>query len=367
MTATPAGSPLSTSQAVVLGVTATGMLAIGGLGAYGTYSNLTTAFAGPTALGAVAAGEGATLILALVYVGLVMLGQTAPAAVRFGLWALPAVAATVGAVAAHGLTSTVVYAATPLAMVAAAEGAGLLARRIVVRTTGVDTEARRRTAAAVRALAYEQARAQRHPDQAVRDRAERRAWRLARRVGDGDTCLGEQLADVQRARLTEGADTALAAMFAPAVTPLPETVTPDRDAVTGGVTPALDPAPAPAVQQPVDPEPVTPVTDPEPDSVTQVSTAAEPDEESTVTPAVTLADLAAVAGVTVPVTGEPLTDAHLDVVLRWLRYQTDPPLSYRQAVNAFRVAGFIGAEDRVRRAYAALVAREKQDGGAPTA
>lgn len=234
MTATPAGSPLSTSQAVVLGIAALGILVIGGAGAYGTFTNLLGAFHRTgTALGAVAGGEGATLILALVYVGLVMLGQTAPTAVRLGLWALPAIAAGTGAAVAHGIPQTIVYTVSPLAMTTAAEGAGLLARRIVVRTTGVDAEARRRTATVVRRLAYEQARAQRHPDQAVRDRAERRAWRLARQVGDGDTGLGEQLADVQRTRLTEGADAALASMFAPAVTPAPTTVTPDRDAVTG--------------------------------------------------------------------------------------------------------------------------------------
>jgi hypothetical protein len=192
-------------------------------------------FPGATALGAVAAGEGATLILALVYVGLTMLGQTAPAAVRLGLWALPAVAGAVGAVAAHGLTATVVYAVTPLAMCTAAEGTGLLARRIVVRTTGVDIEARRRGAATVRRLAYEQARAQSHPSHPVRWIAERRAWRLARHVGQGDTALDEQLLDVQRERLAGGADTALAAMFGMPVT----AVTPDRDAVTAPVTAAL--------------------------------------------------------------------------------------------------------------------------------
>ncbi|SFF11851.1 hypothetical protein SAMN05216251_108237 [Actinacidiphila alni] len=341
--------PLTTAQAAVLGTAALAVIGIGGLGAYGTYTNLTTAFPSGTALGAVVAGEGSTFILALVYVGLVMLGQSAPAAVRAGLWALPAVAATVGAVAAHGATSTVVYGLTPLAMVTGAEGAGLLARRIVVRTTGVDVEARRRTAAAVRALAYEQARAERHPDKDVREKAERRAWRLARRVGEGDTALGEQLVDVQRVRLTEGADAALATMFAPAVTR-------SRDAVTAPVTPALTAAPEQPAELPVEAEPVTPVTEP----VAQATPTAQTEDA----PTVTLAELAAVAGVTVPVTGQPLSDAHLDVVLRWLRYQTDPPLSYRQAVSAFRVAGFVGAEDRVRRAYAALVAR---DGDTPTA
>lgn len=336
------GRPLTRTQSWVLGTAAAAMLGVGAAGAYGTYSNLTTVFPGPTALGAVAAGEGATLILALVYVGLVMLGQSAPAAVRLGLWALPAVAATVGAVTAHGLTATVIYAATPLAMVAAAEGTGLLARRIVVRTTGVDVEARRRTAAAVRALAYEQARADRHPDAKVRDRAARRAWRLARRVGEGDTALGEQLLDVQRVRLVAGADAALGAMFAPAVTP----GTVERDALTTPVTPALTPAPEADSEQHDEPETVTPV----PDEGTQGS---DPK-----TPVFTLAELSAVTGVTEPPRGEPLTDEQLTVVLRWLRYQDDPPLSYRQARVVFRALGFVAAEDRVRPAWRRLEAEE---------
>lgn len=340
------GRSLTWPQRAVLGTAAVAMLGIGGLGAYGTFTNLRGVFAGPTALGAVAAGEGATLILALVYVGLVMLGQSAPAAVRLGLWALPAVAATVGAVAAHGVTATVVYAVTPLAMVAAAEGTGLLARRVVVRTTGVDVEAERRAAAAVRSLAYQQARAARHPLAAVRYVAALRAWRLAGRVGRDDPALGEQLLDVQRTRLTEGADAALASMFAP-------TVTPDRDAVTAPVTPALDPAPEPAAEQPVEAEPVTPV----PDTDTQDS-----DPEPA---AADLAELAVVAGVPTPAPGETLTAEQLVVVLRWLRYRDEPPLSYRQAVGAFRDAAFVGSEERVRRAWADLMSREEDGPAAP--
>ncbi|MEU3491203.1 hypothetical protein [Streptomyces massasporeus] len=77
--------------------------------------------------------------------------------------------------------------------------------------------------------------------------------------------------------------------------------------------------------------------------------------------AVALADLAAVTGVPRPVPGEPLTDDQLDVVLRHLRYRDDPPMSYRQAVAAFRRAEFVGSEKRVRHAWAELMANE----GAP--
>ncbi|WP_371098884.1 hypothetical protein [Streptomyces sanglieri] len=78
-------------------------------------------------------------------------------------------------------------------------------------------------------------------------------------------------------------------------------------------------------------------------------------------PTVTLADLASVAGVPVPEPDQPLTDEQLDVVLRHLRYSDDPPKSYRQARDAFRRAGFVGSEQRVRIAFGALLAQE--DGG----
>ncbi len=76
---------------------------------------------------------------------------------------------------------------------------------------------------------------------------------------------------------------------------------------------------------------------------------------------VTLDDLAAVEGVPVPRPGEPLTDAQMGVVLRYLRYTDDPPLSYRQARDAYRRAGYVGSEQRVRIAWGALVVQE--DGG----
>ncbi|GGX39929.1 hypothetical protein [Streptomyces chryseus] len=80
--------------------------------------------------------------------------------------------------------------------------------------------------------------------------------------------------------------------------------------------------------------------------------------------AVTLRDLAAVAGVTTPEPGEQLTDAQLDVVLRHLRYREDPPQSYRQAVATFREAGFVGGEKRVRRSWGALLSKEETTTGA---
>ncbi|MFE7330416.1 hypothetical protein ACFU8W_36800 [Streptomyces sp. NPDC057565] len=78
--------------------------------------------------------------------------------------------------------------------------------------------------------------------------------------------------------------------------------------------------------------------------------------------AAALADLAAVAGVPVPRPGEPLTDGQVDVLLRHLRYVDDPPQSYRQARDTLRADGYIGSEERLRRAWAALMAKEKAAG-----
>ncbi|MDQ1022469.1 hypothetical protein QF035_000051 [Streptomyces umbrinus] len=75
--------------------------------------------------------------------------------------------------------------------------------------------------------------------------------------------------------------------------------------------------------------------------------------------AVTLAQLAAVAGVPTPEPGETLTDGQLAVVLRHLRYRDDPPLSYRAARDLFREGCFVGSEKRVRRTWAALLSKEE--------
>ncbi|MFE4922376.1 hypothetical protein [Streptomyces sp. NPDC056661] len=78
--------------------------------------------------------------------------------------------------------------------------------------------------------------------------------------------------------------------------------------------------------------------------------------------AAALADLAAVSGVPVPQPGEPLTDGQVDVLLRHLRYVDDPPQSYRQARDTLRADGYIGSEERLRRAWAALTTKEKAGG-----
>jgi len=252
--------PLTRVQIGVLTAAFVPMLATGVIGGIGTYSNIGHAYGRGTALGALGAGEGATAVLALVLLGLTMLGQSSPRVVRAGLWALPAAAAVMGAMAAPDAGRTVVYALTPMGMSVSAEGMAFLARRIVVHTDGRDAENERRTADVVQALAYHRARAANHPDPKVRKRSDRTSWRLARKVGIGDAELGSRLLDVQRERITAGADASLGSMF-------------------GGVTP--DPAPDPAP----DPTPIA-NTEESTDSVRNRSMADL--RESTPAPSVTL-------------------------------------------------------------------------------
>ncbi|MGW0336195.1 conjugal transfer protein [Streptomyces sp. NPDC003011] len=217
--------PLTKVQIGVLTAAFVPMLATGVIGGIGTYSNIGHAYGTGTALGALGAGEGATAVLALVLLGLTMLGQSSPRVVRIGLWALPAAAAVMGAMAAPDPGRTVIYALTPMGMSVSAEGMAFLARRIVVHTDGRDAENERRTADIVQALAYHRARAAHHPVDRVRKRSDRASWRLARKVGVGDAALGSRLMDVQRDRIADGADAALASMFggtAPALAPVPD-------------------------------------------------------------------------------------------------------------------------------------------------
>ncbi|QGV78530.1 conjugal transfer protein [Streptomyces ficellus] len=205
--------PLTTAQKVVLTAAFVPMLATGIAGGWGTYSNISRAYGSGTALGAVAAGEGATAVLALVLLGLTMLGQSSPWIIRVGLWALPAAASVMAAMAADDPGRTVIYAVTPMGMCVSAEGMAFLARRIVVHQDGHDAEAAAKAAAVVRSLAYHQARAANHPDKRVKKRSVRKSWRLARKVGLGDESLDGRLLDIQRERITHGADAALSGMF----------------------------------------------------------------------------------------------------------------------------------------------------------
>ncbi|MFF2115678.1 hypothetical protein, partial [Rhodococcus koreensis] len=170
-TPAPAGPvlrKLTTMQRAVLIAAIVPMIAVGIAGGVGTYTNLGAKYGEGTAVGALAAGEGATAVLALVLLVTTLLGQSAPALVRAGLWALPAAAAAMGATAAADLGQAIVYGLTPMAITAAAEGIAFLSRRVVVYKEGRDIEAEARAAAIVRDLAYHQARATGHPDKSKR-------------------------------------------------------------------------------------------------------------------------------------------------------------------------------------------------------
>ncbi|MFI1095123.1 conjugal transfer protein [Streptomyces sp. NPDC020917] len=209
---------LSWPQGIVLAAAFLPMLATAYFGGRGTFTNISRAYGSGTAMGAVAAGEGATAVLALVLMGLTMLGQSSPRVIRLGLWALPAAASVMAASAAQDPGRIAIYAITPMGMCVSAEGMAFLARRIVVHQEGRDAEAEAKAAGIVRELAYQRAVAANHPDKEVRAKAERESWKLARKVGVGDYALGLRLLEVQRERVTTGADAALAAMF---TTPLP--------------------------------------------------------------------------------------------------------------------------------------------------
>jgi hypothetical protein len=205
---------LTKGQAGVLGTAAGLMVVVGAFGGWGTYSNAVAEFhRQATAAGVVAAGEGLTLILALIMLGRTMLGQPSPAVVRGGMWLAPLSASGIGITIASDIREAAVYAVTPLAMSGAAEGLGLIARSVVVYRTGVDAEVMRRNADAARQIAFQRAVADGHPDKRKQKAAVRRYWRLAKYVGVGDTELGAGLVDVQRVRVREGADAALATMY----------------------------------------------------------------------------------------------------------------------------------------------------------
>jgi hypothetical protein len=205
---------LTWGQVLVLGGAAVAMAVVGSFGAWGTYSNAVSEFhRQATAAGVVAAGEGLTLILAMVMLGRTMLGQSSPDVVRAGMWLAPLSASCIGITIASDLSEGAVYAVTPLAMSGAAEGLGLIARSIVVYRTGVDAEVQRRNADAARQLAFNRAVADKHPDEKKQKAAVRRYWQLAKYVGVGDAELGAGLVDVQRVRVRDGADAALADMY----------------------------------------------------------------------------------------------------------------------------------------------------------
>lgn len=211
---------LTKGQAFVLAVASTPMAVIGAAGAYATYVNMNNVLhRGASALGLVAAGEGATLICALVALAVTLMGQHTPATVRVGMWAVPLIASAAGIVMAPTTNDRVTMAVTPLAMTAAGEGVAFVARRVVAYQTGVDIEQQRRSGLL---LWHANRAANGHGLGAKRSQAA--VWRLTRRFAETDGQLSVQLGEIQRYRIGEGADANLAAVLSgsrqtPAVAP----------------------------------------------------------------------------------------------------------------------------------------------------
>jgi hypothetical protein len=223
---------LTWGQIAVVTVTTIPMAGVGIGGALGTYRNAASVLhRKETALGILAAGEGTTLVVALAMIVVTMFGQTTPRTLRAALWLLPVGAAVMGISIAPNFGEATIFAITPLAMTVSGESIGFIARRIVIYRSETDVEkqhrddrrnarnaarnARRaaRDAARLRDLNWHQARAQHHDDDRTRKRSRNAVWRLARRIATHDAELGSALAEVQRARIIEGADHALAALF----------------------------------------------------------------------------------------------------------------------------------------------------------
>ena len=235
---------LSKGQAAVLAVAALPMAAVGVAGAVATYVNMDNVLhRGASALGLVAAGEGATLICALVALAVTLMGQHTPATVRAGMWLVPLAASGVGIALAPTGAEAVVMAFTPLAMTAAGEGVAFVARRVVAYRTGTDIEQQRRSGL----LLW-------HANRAANGRGLGRAmskaavWRLTRKFAETDTQLSVQLGEIQRYRIGQGADGNLASVLTGSDerglrTSSLERVQPgDAGAITPVKAPALPPA-----------------------------------------------------------------------------------------------------------------------------
>lgn len=200
---------LSKGQTAVLVVAALPMAAVGVAGAVATYVNMDNVLhRGASALGLVAAGEGATLICALVALAVTLMGQHTPATVRAGMWLVPLAASGVGWALARSHAEALVMAFTPLAMTAAGEGVAFVARRVVAYRTGVDIEQQRRSG-----LLLWHANRAANGSGLGRRLSKAAVWRLTRKFAETDTQLSVQLGEIQRYRIGQGADGNLASVL----------------------------------------------------------------------------------------------------------------------------------------------------------
>jgi hypothetical protein len=236
---------LTKGQKVVLIMASVPMAATGIAGGVASFFNFRNILDGgaSAALSIVAAGEGATLVAALVMLALTLLGQHTPAPARFALWALPAVASVAGGILADDLKMKVVMVAAPLAMTVSGEGVTLVARRIVAFQTGVDIEQQRRSG-----LLLWHANRAANGSGLAKKRSELAVWRLTKQFAATDSQMSVQLGEVQRYRIGEGADVNLARVLSgETATKAPEL---PRAVPAPPVTPELPAAPSQAATEP---------------------------------------------------------------------------------------------------------------------
>ncbi|WP_009997543.1 hypothetical protein [Streptomyces clavuligerus] len=179
--------------------------------------------------------------------------------------------------------------------------------------------------------------------------------RVARVQAETAGALAQAWSVLESARTGEATGRALASVAAPATAAAPGVAARWELPVWGPT--------APVSARPPEKTPATPVAGADTQVTALGPASAAPVPEPPAAPATGVApmvldDAAAVAGVATPTPGEPLTEDQLMVVLRYLRHSEDPPLSYRQALAAYRAAGYVGGDARIRLVWTALLARE---------
>lgn len=237
---------LTNGQKAVLIMASVPMAATGVAGGVASFFNFRSILDGAAsaALSIVAAGEGATLVAALVMLALTLLGQHTPAPARLALWLLPAVASVAGGVLADDVKMKVVMVAAPLAMTVSGEGVTLVARRIVAFQTGVDIEQQRRSG-----LLLWHANRAANGKGFARKRSELAVWRLTKQFAATDPQMSVQLGEVQRYRIGEGADANLAAVLSGTATKASKTAERPAAVPAPPAAPQLPAAPVQAVSE----------------------------------------------------------------------------------------------------------------------
>ncbi|MFD0403385.1 hypothetical protein ACFVHI_35520 [Kitasatospora sp. NPDC127121] len=331
------------------------MAAVGVAGGWATYHNMTKALGdGYMAVGLVASGEGVVGLLGLTLVALTMISRPYPWPFRVGLWLMPVLGSAVGIYLAKDGAHRVVYAVTPLAMTAAAELAGYVARSIVVHRTGHDAEADRRTGELLRRIEFHTARAEHHPDESTRKESTAEAWKLAERLSRGDsrlttTALTEGYADRTTASALRALDGLYGRTTAPAGPQPVFAAPPAAPAILAPApTPARTEALAPVDQVVPEPRPVPgPVREEIPGQLpfdtVDTGTGTGADTADT--------DEQAPQPQPVPQPGVQLADIELDMVVLMIRAETNPPRSYREMESRFRELGYVGGGERLRAAW----------------